>query len=145
MDAATLARACADAIWAEDATSRDLGVQVISVEPGRAVLALPITGKVVNWHDTAHGGYIFLLADTAFGYACHTYNRRMVSQHCNISYLNPARRGDRITAEAVERQRLGRTVIYDVAVKRDDGLPIAEFRGVARAIEGTIIPDAQHP
>ena len=95
---------------------------------------------MVNWHDTCHGGFIYLLADTAFGYACNSRNQCMVAQHCSISYLKAAQRGDRLTAHAVERQRIGRTGIYDVAVKREDGTVIAEFRGHARAIEGTLLP-----
>jgi acyl-CoA thioesterase len=141
MDAATLSRACADAMWADDATSRELGLQLISVEPGHAVLVMTVTETMVNWHNTCHGGFIYLLADTAFGYACNSRNQRMVAQHCSISYLKAAQRGDRLTAHAVERQRAGRAGICDVAVKREDGTVIAEFRGHARAIEGTIVPD----
>ncbi len=143
MDAAKLARACADAMWAQDATSRDAGMQLISVEPGEASLAMAVTETMVNWHDTCHGGYIYLLADTAFGYASNSRNRRMVAQHCSISYLTPAQRGDRLTAHATERQRSGRSGIYDVVVNRADGTVIAEFRGHARAIEGTLVPEAQ--
>ena len=141
MDAATLARACADAMWAEDATRRELDLQLISAEPGHAVLAMAVTDKMVNWHNTCHGGFIYLLADTAFGYACNSRNQRMVAQHCSISYLNPARRGERLTAHAVERQLQGRSGIYDVAVTREDGTAIAEFRGHARAIAGSIVPE----
>jgi acyl-CoA thioesterase len=143
MDAATLARVCAETMWAGDATSRDLGLQLVSVAPGEAVFAMTVSASMVNWHDTCHGGYIFLLADTAFGYACNSRNQRMVAQHCSISFLNPARRGDRLTAHAVERQRAGRAGIYDVAVTRENGTAIAEFRGHARAIEGTLVPDRQ--
>jgi acyl-CoA thioesterase len=142
MDADALARACADAMWADDATSRALGIQLISAEPGHAVLALAVSETMANWHGTCHGGYIYLLADTAFGYACHTRNQRMVAQHCDISYLNPAQRGDRLTAQAVERHRAARSGIYDVTVKREDGLVIAEFRGTARTIEGTLVANA---
>ena len=141
MDAATLSRACADAMWAGDATSRGLDIKLISVEPGRAVLVMVVTETMVNWHNTCHGGFIYLLADTAFGYASNSRNARMVAQHCSITYLNPAQRGDRLTAHAVERQRAGRSGLYDVAVIREDGTPIAEFRGHARAIEGTLLPD----
>jgi acyl-CoA thioesterase len=141
MDAAMLARACADVMWADDATNRGLGIQLISVEPGRAMLAMAVTETMVNWHNTCHGGFIYILADTAFGYACNSRNRRMVAQHCSITYLNPAQRGDRLTAHAIERQRAGRSGLYDVAVTREDGTPIAEFRGHARAIEGTLLPD----
>jgi acyl-CoA thioesterase len=78
MDAATLARACADAMWADDAASRALGIQLISVEPGHAMLGMAVSATMVNWHNTCHGGFVYLLADTAFGYACNTRNQRMV-------------------------------------------------------------------
>src|SRR5665647_719952 len=94
------------------------------------------------WQVSCHGGFIYLLADTAFGYACNSRNQRMVAQHCSISYLNPAWRGERLTAHAVERQLQGRSGIYDVAVTREDGTAIAEFRGHARAIAGSIVADA---
>lgn len=134
------ARACADAMIVEDATSRALGIEIVSVEPGTAVLTMTIAAQMVNWHNTCHGGFIYLLADTAFGYASNSRNIRMVAQHCSITYLNPAKRGDRLTARASERQRAGRSGIYDIAVARDDGTAIAEFRGHARAIDGTILP-----
>lgn len=141
MNAAALARACADAMWADDATSRALGLTLVSIEPGRTVLAMTISDGMVNWHDTCHGGFIYLLADTAFGYACNSHNQRMVAQYCTISYLNPAKRGERLVAQATERVREGRSGIYDVAVKREDGTVIAEFRGHARAIAGSIVPE----
>jgi acyl-CoA thioesterase len=143
MDAATLARACADTMWADDAASRELGLQLISVEPGHAVLAMAVSGTMVNWHNTCHGGFIYLLADTAFGYASNTRNQRMVAQHCSISYLNRVQCGEQLTAHAVERQRAGRSAIYDVTVKREDGTVIAEFRGHARVIEGTLVPNVK--
>ncbi len=141
MNATTLARACADAMWADDATSRALGLTLVSVEPGQAVFAMTVGDGMVNWHDTCHGGFIYLLADTAFGYACNSRNQRMVAQYCTISYLNPANRGDRLVAQATERVREGRSGIYDVAVKREDGTVIAEFRGHARAVAGSIVPE----
>ena len=143
MDAAALARRCADAMGADDAASREHGLQLVSIEPGQAVLAMTVADSMINWHDTCHGGFIYFLADTAFGYAANSRNQRMVAQHCNITYLNPARRGDRLTAHAVERQRAGRSGIYDVAVTREDGTVIAEFRGYARAVQDTIVSEVQ--
>jgi len=143
MDEVAIARACADAMWANDATSRALGVELVAVAPGDTVLTMTVTAAMVNWHDTCHGGYIYLLADTAFGYASNSRNQRMVAQHCSISYLHAVKRGERLNAIAVERQRAGRAGIYDVAVKREDGLVVAEFRGHARSIEGTILPKAE--
>ena len=104
---------------------------------------MAVTAAMVNWHDTCHGGFIYLLADTAFGYACNSRNQRMVAQYCTIAYLNPAKRGERLIAHAVERQREGRSGIYDVSVKREDGTAIAEFRGHARAVAGNILADGK--
>ncbi|MBI3702656.1 MAG: hydroxyphenylacetyl-CoA thioesterase PaaI [Rhizobiales bacterium] len=128
-------------MWADDATSRELGLQLISVEPGQAVLAMTVSEAMVNWHHTCHGGFIYLLADTAFGYACNSRNQRMVAQYCSINYLTPAQRGERLTARATERHLEGRSGIYDVAVTRADGTAIAEFRGHARAIAGNIVTE----
>jgi acyl-CoA thioesterase len=143
MDQSGLARACADALWADDAASRNLEMQLISVEPGHAVLVMHVTEPMVNGHGMCHGGYIFALADSAFAYACNTYNRRTVAQHCSITFLNPAQLGDRLVAKAVERQRAGGTGVYDVTVSREEGFVIAEFRGVSRVIDGELVPGAK--
>ncbi len=143
MDVAMLARACADANWAQDPTSRALGLKLLSVAPGQAVLAMTVSDAMINWHGTCHGGYIYLLADTAFGYACNTRNQRMVAQNCSISYLQAVKRGERLTAHAAERQLGERSGIYDVAVKREDGTVVAEFRGHARGVPGGLLPDSK--
>jgi acyl-CoA thioesterase len=140
MDAGEIARACADAMWAEDSASKGLGMQLISVEPGRAVLAMTITDKMVNGHNIAHGGFIFTLADSTFAFACNTYNQRTVAQHCAVTFLTAGKLGDRLIARGVERQRAGRSGIYDITVTREDGTVIAEFRGHSRTIEGTLLP-----
>lgn len=140
MDAGEMARACAEAMWADDSASKELGMQLISIEPGRAVLAMTITEKMVNGHNIAHGGFIFTLADSAFAFACNTYNQRTVAQHCAVTFLTAGRLGDRLIAKGVERHRAGRSGIYDITVMREDGAVIAEFRGHSRTIEGTLLP-----
>lgn len=140
MDAAALARACAQVMWAEDVASRGLGMRLISVEPGRAVLGMTVSDTMVNGHGLCHGGFIFMLADSAFATACNSYNRRAVGQHCAIAFLSPARSGDRLVARAIERSRAGRSGLYDVTVTGQEGPVIAEFRGHSRVIEGEIIP-----
>jgi acyl-CoA thioesterase len=143
VDANALARACADAIWADDAATRGLAMQLISVEPGHAVLAMAVGGTMVNAHGVCHGGYIFALAESALAYACNAYNRRNISQHCAITFLNSAQLGDMLVAKAVERQRAGPTGVYDVTVTRDEGFVIAEFRGISRVVEGEWVPGAK--
>ncbi|MBZ0146807.1 MAG: hydroxyphenylacetyl-CoA thioesterase PaaI [Pseudorhodoplanes sp.] len=139
MDAATLARACADAMWKDDAATRSLGMKLISVAPGQAVITMTVTDRMVNGHSVCHGGYIFTLADSAFAFACNTYNQRTVAQHCAVTFLASAQLGDKLVARAVERQRSGRSGIYDITVTREEGNVIAEFRGHSRTIEGEIL------
>jgi acyl-CoA thioesterase len=135
-----LARACADAMWAEDAASRGLGMQIVSIAPGQAELTMTVTEQMVNGHKLCHGGYIFTLADSAFAFSCNTYNQRTVAQHCAVTFIVSAKLGDQLTARAVERQRRGRSGIYDITVTRRDGTVIAEFRGHSRTIEGELLP-----
>ncbi len=141
MTADELARACADAMWADDAASSGLGMELVSVGPGRAELAMTVTERMVNGHNICHGGFIFLLADSTFAFACNTYNQRTVAQHCAISFIEAGRLGDRLTACGVEKNRRGRSGIYDITVTRQDGKVIAEFRGHSRTIEGELVPN----
>ncbi|TWD50702.1 acyl-CoA thioesterase [Agrobacterium vitis] len=136
-----LAQACAKAMWGDDNATRHLGMELISVAPGQAVVAMTITEIMTNGHGTCHGGYIFTLADSAFAFACNTYNQRTVGQHCSISYLSPAFKGDRLTATACEVSRRGRNGIYDIRIINQDGEQIAEFRGHSRTIKGTHLPE----
>jgi acyl-CoA thioesterase len=140
MDAAALARASADAMWAGDRASQGLGMQLISVEPGHAVVAMTVTQTMVNGHNLCHGGFIFTLADSALAFACNSYNQKAVAYHCSITFVAVARLGDRLEARAVERSRVGRAGIYDVTVTSGPGQVIAEFRGHSRTIEGELVP-----
>jgi len=130
-----MAQRCAQIMWREDNASRSLGMELLEVGPGRATVRMAVTEVMVNGHAMAHGGFTFTLADTAFAFACNTYNRRTVARECEISFLAPTRAGDMLTADAVERSREGRDGTYDVTVRRC-GEVVAEFRGRSREIEG---------
>jgi len=131
-----LARACADAMWKEDQASQGLGMAIVEVKAGEATLAMTIEPHMVNGQGIAHGGFIFLLADSTFAFACNTYNERVVAQHCAVSFLRPALLDDLLTARAKEIHRSGRSGIYDVTVTRSDGTMIAAFRGHSHVIDG---------
>ena len=135
-----LAEASAQALWDGDSTSQRLGMVLSGVAPGQATLTMTVTPEMSNGHGTCHGGYIFTLADSAFAFACNGYNQRVVGQHASITYLFPARLGDRLTATATETSRQGRSGLYDVRVTNQDGIHIAEFRGHSRTVKGTHLP-----
>jgi phenylacetic acid degradation protein PaaD len=133
-DSATAER-CAELMWADDEASRALGMELVEVTPGRAVLRMQVRPDMANGHGIAHGGFTFTLADSAFAFACNSHNRRTVAQGCDIAFLAPVHAGDVLEAEAVERWRGGRNGIYDVTVRRD-GHVVAELRGRSREIGG---------
>jgi acyl-CoA thioesterase len=132
------ARRAAAAIWAEDNASQGLGMELVSVGPGRAVVAMTVAEAMTNGHGTCHGGFIFTLADSAFAFACNSRRQRSVAQQCQIAYVAPARKGMRLVAEAVERQRAERSGITDVTVRDETGAVIAEFRGHSRTVPGAL-------
>ena len=138
-DPEQLARACADAMWATDNASRALGMKIIDVGPGRAILTMTVADTMTNGHGMCHGGFIFTLADSAFAFACNSRNQNAVAQHCSVTYIRPGKRGDVLTAQAVERSRSGRSGIYDITVTGSDGKVVAEFRGHSRVIEGSLV------
>jgi phenylacetic acid degradation protein PaaD len=139
-----LARRCAEAMFAGDRASQHLGLHIDDVAVGRATVRMTVTDTMINGHDICHGGYIVLLADSAFAFACNTYNRRTVAQGLDVSFLAAAHLGDVLVAEAVERALAGRSGIYDVTVRRESGAApgiVAEFRGRSRTITGSIVDD----
>jgi acyl-CoA thioesterase len=134
-----IARACAQAMWKEDDASKGLGMEILEVGPGRATLAMTIQPHMVNGQRIAHGGFIFTLADSAFAFACNTYDERVVAAQGNITFIRPGKLGERLIAKAREISRSGRSGIYDVTVTSGDTV-IAEFRGHSRSISGTWLP-----
>jgi phenylacetic acid degradation protein PaaD len=138
--AGDLARRGAAAMWAADRASRALGIEVTDVSPGRAVARLTVTETMVNGHAIAHGGYVFLLADTAFAFACNTYGQVTVARGAEVTFVAPAREGDELEAVAEERHRAGRNGIYDATVRRrGSGEVIAEFRGHSRELPTRLV------
>jgi acyl-CoA thioesterase len=128
-----VARASADAMWAADVASRSLGMELEEIRPGYARVRMTVADTMINGHDLCHGGFVFSLADTAFAFACNTHGPTTVAAACDVVFVAPARRGDELVAEATERARFGRSGVYDVTVRRGDGV-VAEFRGQSRTI-----------
>lgn len=143
--ALALAQAAAHAMWQRDHAAKALGIRIETVKPGASRLTMLVRQDMVNGHAICHGGLIFTLADTAFAYACNSYNINAVASACNIDFLAPAHLGDSLIAEAVERSQSGRTGVYDITVSNAAGKTIALFRGKSYRIQGEVIAGlAQH-
>ena len=138
MNADEVARRSAEAMWAGDRASRSLGMEVLYVGPGRATLRMTVTDDMVNGHAIGHGGYTFTLADSAFAFACNSYNRVTVAAGAEIRFRAPTRLGDVLTATATERQRAGRDGTYDISVSNAAGTVVATVVGRSKEIGGTL-------
>ena len=138
-EAQALAEAVAEVMWARDRATNALGMKIEAVRPGYARISMTVRGDMVNGHHICHGGLIFTLADSAFAYACNSYNKNTVASACNIDFLAPGREGDTLDAEAVEQSQAGRTGVYDVTVRDSAGKTIALFRGKSYRISGEVI------
>lgn len=126
----------AAAMWAQDLASQTLGMELTAVAPGQAVMTMRVRTDMLNGHGICHGGYIFTLADSAFAFACNSYNQLVVAQENSITYLSPAQPDEVLTASAVEQAKTGRSGVYDVTVTGADGRKLALFRGLSRQIKG---------
>ncbi|QWB28560.1 MULTISPECIES: hydroxyphenylacetyl-CoA thioesterase PaaI [Streptomyces] len=120
-------------MFAADRASHGLGVELLEQGEGTAVLRMTVTPAMVNGHGIAHGGYVFLLADSAFACACNSHGPVTVAAGADVTFVAPAYEGDVLVARAEERTRFGRSGLYDVSVLRGEEV-IAEFRGRSRTI-----------
>ena len=137
------AQRCADAMWSTDQASQTLGMRITAIGPGMATLTMQVREDMLNGHGICHGGMIFALADSAFAFACNTYNQLTVAQQNQITYLTPGHAGETLTATARESARQGRSGTYDVTVTGADDRQIALFRGLSRTISGTHFDEDQ--
>src|SRR5574343_1523234 len=130
------------AMFAADVAAREtMGIEVVSVAPGKAVLRMAVRPLHLNGHRICHGGFIFTLADTTFAFACNSYNKNAVAAGCSIEFLKPGKLGDVLTCEGVEQTRSGRHGIYDMKVTNQHGEVVAVFRGKSAQIAGTVFPE----
>ena len=137
--AQALAERVAAAMWQRDVASQALGMCLARIAPGHAELAMTVRADMLNGHAICHGGFIFTLADSAFAFACNSYNLTTVASGCAIDFVAPAREGDALTARAFERSVSGRTGVYDIEVQNQRGETIAYFRGKAYRVRGHVV------
>ena len=139
IDATRLARDCAEAMYERDQATRRMGIQLLDAGPGSAKLSMRVREDMIQGHGTCHGGYLFALADSAFAFACNSYNDATVAIGCSIDYVAPAREGDELIASACEQSRSGRTGNYDVRIENSQGQLIALFHGKSYKVRGTVL------
>jgi len=125
-----------EGLLANDRATQSLGMQVLNVAPGRAEVRMTVRGDMLNGHATCHGGFIAALADSAFAFACNSYNELTVASGFNVDFVAPAREGDVLTARCVEMSKAGRMGVYDADVHNQRGERVAVFRGRSYTAKG---------
>jgi acyl-CoA thioesterase len=121
---------------ANDRATQWLGMQILQVTPGQAVLQMTVRDEFLNGHDICHGGLITTLADSAFAFACNSYNELTVASGFAVDLLAPGRLGDVLTATCHEVSKAGRTGVYDCEVRNHRGERVAVFRGRSYTARG---------
>jgi acyl-CoA thioesterase len=120
----------------DDAASRGLGMQIEAVGPGYARISMTVRPDMLNGFKICHGGFITTLADSAFAFACNSYNEVTVASGIVVDFLAPAHEGDRLTAECHEVALTGRTGVYDIKVTDQGGKTVVVMRGRSHTIKG---------
>jgi acyl-CoA thioesterase len=136
--AAERAERAAAALFARDRASQALGMRITGVRPGWARVVMPVRADMVNGHGVCHGGMVFALGDSAFAFACNSYNEATVAAAAAIDYLAPVREGDELTAEATEVWRTRRNGIYEIVICNQRGERVALFRGRSYRVDGQV-------
>jgi acyl-CoA thioesterase len=137
-DAQQLAELAGRTMYERDPASRQLGMTLDEIRPGYARMSMRVRGDMLNGHGTCHGGYIFMLADSAFAFACNSHNFNTVGAGCSIDYLSPGREGELLTAQAQEQALSGKTGVYDIVVTNEEGRKVALFRGKSHRVHGMV-------
>jgi acyl-CoA thioesterase len=130
-------------MFAADRASQGLGMRIVAIGAGSARLEMAIRDDMLNGHEICHGGFITTLADSAFAFACNSRNEVTVASGLSVDFLAPVKRGDVLTADAVEVARTGRTGVYDIVVTNRDGVQVALVRGRSTRLgDRTVLPVA---
>jgi acyl-CoA thioesterase len=135
-----LAERVAATLYERDRASQALGMAITGAGPGFARLTMKVRADMVNGHELCHGGLLFTLADSAFAFACNSYNESTVAAAGSIDFLLAARLGDELTAEARELWRSRRNGLYEIVIFNQHGERVALFRGRSYRIEGQVLP-----
>lgn len=129
MDNLNIAQQCAETMLANDRSSQAMGISIEIVEPGRAVARMRVREDMLNGFAVIHGGLTFALADTAFAFACNSYDQQSFAAAAQIEFLRPAVVADVLTATASEDYRGRRNGYYTVKVRNQRDELVALFRG----------------
>jgi acyl-CoA thioesterase len=132
-------------IIGRDPFAAHMGIEVLTVEDGRAVARMPLRDDHRNFLGLVHGGAIFALADVAFGAAANSWGTRSMAIHIAVDYLMAPGDTPYLEAEVRKKGRAGRTCHYAMEVRNAAGDVIAVLSGWAYQTRKDLATGATNP
>lgn len=111
--------------------ARKLGLQLLEVSEGRAVVEMLPMEDDANIFGMVHGGAIFSLMDEAFQASCNSHGRVAVALDVNVVFHHPAEPGQTLRAESREIHRSNKTGAYEIRVTDENHTLIASCQALA--------------
>src|ERR1700735_5590628 len=117
---------------------KDLGVEFISAENGRAVLALDLVARHLNSWSVAHGGVLMTLLDVAMAVAGRSLDPAAgggITLEKTTSFLQPATAGTRLIVSAHAYHRSNTMAFCDGEVRDTEQRLIAKAMGTFKYLK----------
>ncbi len=105
-----------------------LGLQGEVPRPGQARVWGTIRSEFLNSWGSAHGGFLYAVADAAFALASNSHGTLAVALAAHMEYLQVSQAGAEVEALATEAHLGRRTAVYRVEVRSGSTL-LALFTG----------------
>jgi acyl-CoA thioesterase len=117
---------------------KDLGIEIVSAENGRALVALDLAPRHLNSWSVAHGGVLMTLLDLAMAAAGRSLDPAAgggVTVEMKTSFVQPANAGTRLLASAHAFHRSNTMAFCDGEVRDTDDRLIAKAMGTFKYLK----------
>lgn len=116
-------------MYDNDAFSQWLGIEILDLDAGKAVLQMTLRQEMTQGFGIAHGGITYSLADSALAFASNAHGRKSVSVETSISHLLAVKVGDILTATAIEESLSNKIAVYNIRIMNQEDKLVALFKG----------------
>ena len=123
---------------ANEAYARRLGIRLVELNPGHAIVEMDSSEEDTNIFGMIHGGAIFSLIDEAFQVSCNSHGRVAVALNVTVTYHQPPDKNSKLRAESKEIHRSKKTGTYDIRVTDEKDNLIASCLALAYRKSATL-------
>jgi acyl-CoA thioesterase len=123
----------------EEPYALKLGMKLLELAPGRAVVEMKPGVDTGNIFGMIHGGAIFSLIDEAFQVSCNAHGTIAVALSMTLTYHESPKLDSTLIAESREIHRSRKTGTYEIKVKDSLGALVASCLALAYR-KGSALP-----